>query len=81
MLATATGCEHETPVNCTASIYSLSTAKAVTGAENPTPVPPNSLLYDLDPPALSDVSPVPELTNDFPDTYYRKEGFNWFAGI
>jgi hypothetical protein len=47
VLATATGCEHETPVNCTASIYSLSTAKAVTGIENPTPVPPNSLLYDL----------------------------------
>jgi DMSO/TMAO reductase YedYZ molybdopterin-dependent catalytic subunit len=22
-----------------------------------------------------------EVTNDFPDTYYRKEGFNWFAGI
>ncbi len=22
-----------------------------------------------------------EVTNDFPDTYYRKQGFNWFAGI
>jgi DMSO/TMAO reductase YedYZ molybdopterin-dependent catalytic subunit len=22
-----------------------------------------------------------EVTNDFPDTYYRKEGFNWFSGI
>jgi DMSO/TMAO reductase YedYZ molybdopterin-dependent catalytic subunit len=22
-----------------------------------------------------------EVTNDFPDTYYRKEGFNWFGGI
>ena len=22
-----------------------------------------------------------EVTNTFPDTYYRKEGFNWFAGI
>jgi DMSO/TMAO reductase YedYZ molybdopterin-dependent catalytic subunit len=22
-----------------------------------------------------------EVTNEFPDTYYRKEGFNWFAGI
>jgi hypothetical protein len=27
----------------------------------------SSLLYDLDSPALSDVSPVPELANDFPD--------------
>jgi DMSO/TMAO reductase YedYZ molybdopterin-dependent catalytic subunit len=22
-----------------------------------------------------------EVTNDFPDTYYNKEGFNWFSGI
>jgi DMSO/TMAO reductase YedYZ molybdopterin-dependent catalytic subunit len=22
-----------------------------------------------------------EVTNDFPDTYYRKQGYNWFAGI
>jgi DMSO/TMAO reductase YedYZ molybdopterin-dependent catalytic subunit len=22
-----------------------------------------------------------EVTNDFPDTYYRKQGFNWFSGI
>ena len=22
-----------------------------------------------------------EVTNNFPDTYYRKEGFNWFSGI
>jgi DMSO/TMAO reductase YedYZ molybdopterin-dependent catalytic subunit len=22
-----------------------------------------------------------EVTNEFPDTYYRKEGFNWFSGI
>ncbi|HEY2210728.1 MAG TPA: molybdopterin-dependent oxidoreductase [Bradyrhizobium sp.] len=22
-----------------------------------------------------------EITNDFPDTYYNKEGFNWFSGI
>jgi DMSO/TMAO reductase YedYZ molybdopterin-dependent catalytic subunit len=22
-----------------------------------------------------------EVTNDFPETYYRKEGFNWFSGI
>jgi hypothetical protein len=47
VLAGATGCAHEAPVNCTASFYSLSTAKAATGGENPGPVPPNSLLYDL----------------------------------
>ena len=22
-----------------------------------------------------------EVTNEFPETYYSKEGFNWFAGI
>jgi hypothetical protein len=47
VLAGSTGCAHEVPVNCSASLYSLSTAKAATGGENPVPVPPNSLLYDL----------------------------------
>ena len=22
-----------------------------------------------------------EVTNDFPDTFWRKQGFNWFAGL
>jgi hypothetical protein len=47
LLATSTGCSHEPPVTCSASIYSLSTAKNATGPENPLPVPPNSLLFDL----------------------------------
>ncbi len=47
VLASSTGCAHEPPSTCTAAIYSLSTAKASTGSENPTPVPPNSLLFDL----------------------------------
>jgi WD40 repeat protein len=47
VLAAATGCAHVAPANCTSSVYSLSTARAATGAENPLPVPPNSLLYDL----------------------------------
>lgn len=47
LLATSTGCAHETPVTCSASIYSLSTAKEATGPENPLPVPPNSLVFDL----------------------------------
>lgn len=47
VIAASTGCDQVTPINCTSSVYSLSTAKAATGAENPLPVPPNSLLYDL----------------------------------
>jgi len=47
LLATSTGCEHEPPVTCSASIYSLSTSKAATGPANPLPAPPNSLLFDL----------------------------------
>lgn len=47
VLAATTGCEHEPPATCSASAYSLSTAKAATGPENPLPVPPNSLLFDL----------------------------------
>ncbi len=47
VLATSTGCAHEVPVNCSASIYSLTTAKEITGPENPLPVPPNSLVFDL----------------------------------
>ena len=47
VLATSTGCPPEPPVTCSSSIYSLSTAKAVTGPENSLPVAPNSMLYDL----------------------------------
>jgi hypothetical protein len=47
VLATSTGCAHESPATCTASVYSLSTARAATGPENPIPVTPNSMLFDL----------------------------------
>ena len=47
VLAATTGCAHEPPATCSASAYNLSTAKAATGPENPLPVPPNSLLFDL----------------------------------
>ena len=47
VLATSTGCAHLAPAACSSSIYSLSTAKAVTGSENPLPVSPNSMLFDL----------------------------------
>lgn len=47
VLATSTGCAAVAPVICGTSIYSFSTSKALTGTENPLPVPPNSLLFDL----------------------------------
>jgi hypothetical protein len=47
VLATSTGCAPEPPSTCSTSIYSLSTAKASTGPENPLPVTPNSMLFDL----------------------------------
>ena len=47
VLATSTGCAHVVPSTCSASIYSLSTSRASTGPENPLPVAPNSLLFDL----------------------------------
>ena len=47
VLATSMGCAHVVPSTCSASIYSLSTSGASTGPENPSPVPPNSLLFDL----------------------------------
>lgn len=47
VLATSTGCAHEPPSTCSTSVYSLSTSKASTGPENPLPVAPNSLLFDL----------------------------------
>ncbi len=47
VLATSMGCAHVPPSTCSASIYSLSTARASTGPENPLPVAPNSLLFDL----------------------------------
>ena len=46
LLATSTGCAPQPPSACTTSIYSLSTTKASTGPENPTPTSPNSLLFD-----------------------------------
>jgi len=47
LLATSTGCASLAPAACGSSIYSLSTAKAVVGSENPMPTSPNSLLFDL----------------------------------
>jgi hypothetical protein len=47
VLATSLGCAGEPPADCTTSIYSFTTTKVASGAENPMPVSPNSLLYDL----------------------------------
>jgi hypothetical protein len=47
LVATSTGCAHEIPSRCTTSVYSFSSATAVTGPENPMPASPNSLLFDL----------------------------------
>jgi hypothetical protein len=47
VLATSLGCAGEPPAVCGTSIYSISTSKATAGSENPIPVPPNSLLFDL----------------------------------
>jgi hypothetical protein len=47
LLATSTGCSQLAPAACGTSIYSLSTAKAVTGSQNPMPTSPNSILFDL----------------------------------
>lgn len=47
VLAASTACEHISPVYCTSAAYAFSTAKAATGSDNPLPVSPNSLLYDL----------------------------------
>jgi len=46
LLATSTGCAHLPTATCSTSIYSLSTAKATPGSENPLPSSPNSLLFD-----------------------------------
>jgi hypothetical protein len=47
VLATSTGCAPEPPATCSASIYGISTGRASTGAANPLPAAPNSLLFDL----------------------------------
>ncbi len=47
LLATSTGCAQLAPTACSTSIYSLSTAKAVTGSETPIPTSPNSMIFDL----------------------------------
>jgi hypothetical protein len=46
LLATSMGCAHLPNTTCTTSVYSLSTAKATPGPENPLPASPNSLLFD-----------------------------------
>lgn len=40
------GCAHLPNTTCSTSVYSLSTAKATPGPENPLPASPNSLLFD-----------------------------------
>lgn len=46
VFAGSTGCAHVSPTQCSSSVYYLSTTKAVSGNENPTPVPGNSFLFD-----------------------------------
>ena len=47
IFAASTGCAHEAPASCSSAVYYLSSSKASVGNENPTPVSPNSLLFDL----------------------------------
>ena len=47
VLATSTGCSAVAPVTCSTGVYEFSTAKNSTGPENPLPVSPNSLQFDL----------------------------------
>lgn len=47
IFAASTGCAHQPPNSCASAVYYLSSAKASVGNENPTPVSPNSLLFDL----------------------------------
>jgi hypothetical protein len=47
VLVSSTGCAAYPPSSCTSAIYSLSTGKASTGPETPTPFTPNSLIFDL----------------------------------
>ncbi len=47
LLAASTGCAQQLPADCTTSMYFVSTAKATAGNENPSPVPPNSFLFDV----------------------------------
>jgi hypothetical protein len=46
LLATSMGCAHLPTTTCSTSVYSLSTARATPGPENPLPASPNSLLFD-----------------------------------
>lgn len=47
ILAASTGCAQQLPADCLTSMYFLSTSKATAGNENPSPVPPNSFLFDV----------------------------------
>lgn len=47
VLATSQGCAAEPPADCATSVYAFPTGKAAVGGENPMPVSPNSLLFDL----------------------------------
>ena len=47
VLAASTGCALQLPADCLTAMYFPSTAKASAGIENPSPVPPNSFLFDV----------------------------------
>lgn len=47
VLATSTGCANVNPIDCQTSVYTISTAKAVAGPENPLPSSPTSMVFDL----------------------------------
>jgi hypothetical protein len=47
VVSASTGCEAVSPATCNTSLYYLSTAKNSPGNENPLPVPPNSLRWDI----------------------------------
>jgi hypothetical protein len=47
VLAASTGCALQLPADCLTAMYFPSTSKASAGTENPSPVPPNSFLFDV----------------------------------
>jgi hypothetical protein len=47
VLAGSMGCASVSPSTCSTSLYYLSTSKASPGNENPLPVPPSSLMFDI----------------------------------
>jgi hypothetical protein len=47
VLASSSGCASVNPLDCTTSIYNVTTSKSVAGNPTPMPTSPNSLLFDL----------------------------------